>query len=353
MSHPAVAGLPGTALEGPARSAHPMPAGRMGPRVALLSLAIGVAAVNTGNNLLYLMLSLSLALAAISTVASRRALRSLRVTAHLPEEVRSGEPFVVSAEVEGSFPLLPQTWVSVMLDGLPGPVEISVPVTLGSRRGVGTRSLTMSRRGIYDDLAISAATGYPLDLWLYRVDLGRQRRLVVLPRHDRLSYLRAGGTAGGFRDPIDRPSGRPGPAGQELHQLREYTPSDDARRIEWRSTARRGRLMVRELEAQQERLVDMVLDLEADSPEAFEQVVERCASILDLSIRQGFEARLIVAGREPLTGWAAMRTLAAVTPEPTGRSAGGFRDALSRARRGAELIVLSADPDRQTPIEVR
>ena len=93
MSRPTAAGLPGRAIESPAPSAHPMPAGRMGPRIAVLSLAIGIAAVNTGNNLLYLMLSLSLALATISTAASRRALRTIRVATHLPEEVRSGEPF--------------------------------------------------------------------------------------------------------------------------------------------------------------------------------------------------------------------------------------------------------------------
>ena len=75
--------------------------GRMGVRLAVLSTAIGLAAVNTGNNLLYVMLSLILGLAVVSSVAARRALHTLRVDARFPREVVCGEPFCFTVETAG------------------------------------------------------------------------------------------------------------------------------------------------------------------------------------------------------------------------------------------------------------
>src|SRR5262249_10822584 len=60
--------------------------GRMGLRLAVLSVAIGLAAINTGNNLLYVMLSLILGLALVASIAARVAMRTLRVRAILPPE---------------------------------------------------------------------------------------------------------------------------------------------------------------------------------------------------------------------------------------------------------------------------
>lgn len=322
---------------------------RMGLRLAVLSLAIGVAAVNTGNNLLYLMLSLVLGMAVVSVAAARWSIRRLRVTVLLPEEATCGEPFLVGAEVSGRFPLLPQTWVGVRLEGLPDPVELAVVVPGESGRGVASGRFVVSRRGVFENLGTLALTGYPLDLSLRRARQTWRGRLVVLPRFERISTLRILRASGGARPgALNAASRRAGAAGAELYNIREYTPTDDARHIDWRSSARTGQMMVREFEREKERRLDLVLDVQTGDASGFEATVARCAAILDLALRAPFDARLLVPGTgSPLEGRAAMRYLAAAAPggPPPG-------EALAFARRDADLVVISADPARATPLEM-
>jgi len=323
----------------------------MGIRLAVLALAMGLAALNTGNNLIYLMLSLVLGLAATSTVASIWSLRRLRLQPHLPAEAVRGQPFLAGVEAGGRFPFLPQTWVDVRIHGLGRPVEVSVAVDGREARGTGSTMVTIDRRGVYEDLTLTAATGYPLDLALYRIRRPIGAGLVVLPSFRPLSSLKIpGGGPDGSRDAAAHSAAG---AGFELRDIREYTPADDARHIDWRSTARARRLMVREFERERDRSLDLVLDREAPDDEAFEPVVERCAALLDLAARSGFDARLLTAeSPSPLQGRAAMRYLAGVLPCRPGSAGEHPARVARRARPGVQTVVLSALPGRATPIEV-
>lgn len=321
---------------------------RMGLRLAVLSLAIGLAAVNTGNNLLYLMLALVLALAGLSVAAAAWSLRRLKVAPWLPETVTRGEPFLMGAEVTGRFPLLPQTWVRVRLQGLPERVELDVAVSSETGRGVTSARVTLSHRGVYSDLSVLASTGYPLDLSLRRLRPGWRGELIVLPRFTRLRAMRPAMLSGdGRRGAASAVSARAGGAGTQLHNIREYTARDDARHIDWRSTARTGRLMVREFEREEQRRVDLVLDLQAADDDGFETAVERCAAIVDLARRVPFEVRLLTPGSPAATtSQQMMRRLAEAR-----RTQAPLDAALGQARPDAEVVVISADPARCTPIE--
>jgi hypothetical protein len=67
-----------------------------------------------------------------------------------------------------------------------------------------------------------------------------------------------------------------------FHALREYVPGDDRRAIHWRSTARIGKLMVRQFEETRRSHLLIVLDLDTDawaSDEEFEIGVSAAASL--------------------------------------------------------------------------
>jgi len=325
--------------------------GRLGLRLALLGLAVGFAAVNTGNNLLYLILSLLLGLALVSAAAACWSLRRLDVSALLPEEVACGQEFVVGVVASGRFPLLPQTWIDVRLEGLPHGMTMSVGVPSGAGRGVASERVVAPGRGVYGNLSLSARTAYPLGLWSFRRGQAWRGSLVVTPRITRLTKLRvlSRADASGARPGLNASSIRGTSAGSDLRKIRQYTSGDDARHIDWRSSARTGRMMVREFEREQERRLDIVLDLEADNPAGFEAAVERCAAILDLARRTRIDARLILPGAaSPLSGRSAMRRLAAIRPA---RDRSLLREALRRARPEAELVVVSSDARRATPLE--
>ena len=68
----------------------------------------------------------------------------------------------------------------------------------------------------------------------------------------------------------------------EFHTLRDYAPGDDLRHVHWRSTARRGHLMMRQNEARRRTPVLVMLDVRpgAHDRASFERAVEACASIV-------------------------------------------------------------------------
>jgi uncharacterized protein (DUF58 family) len=75
----------------------------------------------------------------------------------------------------------------------------------------------------------------------------------------------------------------------EFHTLREYAPGDDLRHVHWRSTARRGHLMMRQNEARRRTPVLVMLDVRPGSHDraSFERAVEACASVVTAIERSG------------------------------------------------------------------
>ncbi|HET7542828.1 MAG TPA: DUF58 domain-containing protein [Polyangiaceae bacterium] len=81
----------------------------------------------------------------------------------------------------------------------------------------------------------------------------------VMPR----AYQAFAHQARGGRSHRAAEHGRPGPAvgdGEQLRELREHRSGDALRRVAWKATAKRGRLMVREYEREERDVVWFVLD---------------------------------------------------------------------------------------------
>src|SRR5262245_34296313 len=89
-------------------------------RFLLLILCLTGAAVNTGNNLLYLVLSLMVAVAVVAFLVAGRSLRRLRLGIVLPDEVPAGDAFLVGVEASSSDRWLPTGAAEVTLSGWPG-----------------------------------------------------------------------------------------------------------------------------------------------------------------------------------------------------------------------------------------
>jgi uncharacterized protein (DUF58 family) len=204
------------------------------------AIGLGFAAVNTGNNLLYLLVSLLLALIIVSGLLSEQSMRRLRLTPVMPEEVYAARPAQLGARV-----LNRKRWLP----------SYSVALEAGERRlyltrlGAGeerllTWEVTFPRRGRQRLARMRVLTRFPFGLFLKagRVALGAE--LIVFPAVRPLAGVRQRRLAGGAR-PLRR-RGR----GHELHSLREYRDGDDQRLIHWRSSAKTGALIVRELEAE-------------------------------------------------------------------------------------------------------
>jgi uncharacterized protein (DUF58 family) len=142
------------------------------------------------------------------------------------------------------------------------------------------------------------------------------------------------------------------PSGFDVHSVREYVEGDSLRKVHWRSTARRGQLMVKELEDSPRDELAVVLDADAASVvgESFDVAVRAAGSLLQAYARRGRRAVLVVGGETLLVqrvhaegDWRrALELLAAVEADgdlPAERLLGGDRNPAALA---LGLIVVTS-----------
>jgi uncharacterized protein (DUF58 family) len=137
--------------------------------------------------------------------------------------------------------------------------------------------------------------------------------------------------------------------------VREHVDGESLRQVHWRSTARRGRLMVKELEDAPRDEVAVLLDgdARATAGEGFEVAVRAAGSILQAHLRRGRRCALVVnsAAREsqPVTSeseWRrALETLAAAQPDARTPAFALLQADGGVAARSLELVVVTSRVD--------
>jgi uncharacterized protein (DUF58 family) len=251
---------------------------------------LGFAAVNTGNNLLYLLVSLLLALIIVSGVLSEQTMRGLELIAVEPEEMYAGQPAVFGATVANRKRWLTSYSIAVeLLSPRAEPRALYLPRLPAGAERLLTWEDTLPRRGRHRLAGVRVTTRFPFGLFL---KAGRPlfiADVVVYPavRPASPELLRPVGAAG------DKAMRRRG-SGIDLYNLRGYRTGDDPRLIHWRSTAKTQSLTVRELEADTADDTRLVLvAARAQDPEALEEGLSRAASLAAHLIRVGAGVELI------------------------------------------------------------
>ncbi len=239
------------------------------------ALAIGFAAVNTGNNLLYLLLGGMLGFIAVSGWLSEQAIRGLVVTRRLPRGVTVGQELRIGYTVRSRHRTLPSFAVEIAEGGLPGRAFLPFVPAGGSTRA---RSLnTFVRRGVYPLEAVTLSTSFPFGLFRKERDLTLPGEIVVWPRSVRpvtaLPTVPGEGVAEGLAVP-----GMLGHRG-EYRSLRSYRPGDDPRDIHWRSSARLRDPVVREYERDGSECRWIYLDVRHEPGDAAEAAIEVAAAL--------------------------------------------------------------------------
>jgi uncharacterized protein (DUF58 family) len=209
------------------------------------------------------------------------------------------------------------------------------------------------RRGRYSVDEAAAIVEDPFGLERTRVDLPAQGALLVLPRIVELDVLfsESGPRAHDGRKLLLRR-----PSGFDVHSVREYEEGESLRKVHWKSTARRGQLMVKELQDEPRDEVAVLLDADVTSVAgaSFDAQVRAAGSLLRAQARRDRRSVLVVNSLrqevvrvQTYTGdWRqALETLAAV--EPTGHVslASHLADDSSTASRAYELAIVTARLD--------
>jgi uncharacterized protein (DUF58 family) len=247
----------------------------------VLTLGVGFAALNTGNNLLYLVLSLMLAFLVLSGVLSESALRGVHVTRRLPREFFEGRPTQVVLEIENRQRRVPAFAVAVedrVREGA-GPVR-AAGRAFALRIGAGQTETRVyrfeaDRRGPATFTTFRVSTRFPFGLFVKSLLVEAPKAALVYPGIHRASVPDPGGSDASSGDAR---TSRPGP-GSEVGGLRDFETGDSARRIAWRASLRSGGLVVRDTERDQHGEVEVRLRTRGETEgDPFEQAVRHAAS---------------------------------------------------------------------------
>lgn len=264
----------------------------LGLGFVLTTLVVAVAATNTGNNGLYILLSLLLGALVVSGVVSRRNVEAIDVAIDGPAEVFAGEPapFRVVLRNLGE---RPKSALLVKVSGKAAPILFpSLPPRGEAERGV---DLVFPRRGRHRVESILLFSGYPIGLFrkgrLHPVNEER----VVFPSPKAVAFPPPEATEA-VDDGIDpRRKGR----GAEVLKLREAVPGDDPRDIHWPQTARQGRPIVKERASELGREIVVQLDTSrpasagADWEAAFEEAAREATGLVLRFLARGERVGLL------------------------------------------------------------
>lgn len=250
---------------------------------------MGLAAINTGNNLLFLLFGALCGFIALSGWLSERVIRGLRVERRLPRAAVAGEPFRVFYRVKNG----KRWWPSYA-------VELSETVLDGAgflpslRAGESTDvsvSMTAPKRGVHPLGKITIGTGFPFGLFRKERDVDTPSKLTVWPRSDRPVELPA--LAGGREARVGVDGNRASTTRGEYRSLREFRSGDDPRDIHWKSTARLGEPVIRQYQDRGGPTVWVCLDLRGPAGDDAEESVERAASLARTLDRNGRRVGLV------------------------------------------------------------
>ena len=339
--------------------------------VFLFTLAvIALAAFNTGNNLIFIILSAALALLAVSECLSHWNLRRLGAEVKLPDCVPAAQPFVSVFSLHNQRAWMPAFSCSLtcLLDRVlepganSGPKNEIAEVLSQStyfpflpRNGRSRQSLwlQLSQRGLYRLNRLETSTQFPFGFVNKKRGLPRSADLIVLPEVEppneffEMLPLLSGAFESYYKG-----------SGSDLHSIRDYRTQDSGRFLDWKASAKTGQLMVREFTKEDDRKCcfvfdNTVSDFEHDDRPAFEKAVRLCASALRHFQEMDCETRLVTPRQATRYGQSEvalienLKILAVIQPQPL-----AITDLLALASEASFKIVFTAGRRGDVPTVV-
>ena len=301
-------------------------------------ILVALAALNTGNNLLFLILATLVAAILMSGILSSITLSGVELRLELPEHIFAEQTVRANIELRNEKFTLPSFSLrveAVTKKGAMPPAILDTPVYFPylPKREAQSQATPMMfpKRGLYRQEAFRIVTRFPFGFLqkARRVDL--KTEVLVYPSVERTEQL------------IEILPGLQGSLasvtkgqGQDLYALRDYVATDSARHVHWKASARYGTLMVREFTRDDDCRVLLVLDPHVPAAAArnaagqsaaqrFERAVTLCASLAWYFSETGAVLQFRTAGLEtPLAAaadniFAILRRLAvaeALPPDP-------------------------------------
>lgn len=280
-----------------------------------------------GINLILLLAYLMLALWCLNWIIARRSLRGLRARRIPIEPLFAGAESNWHVEVETP-PRKSATGWELRDSGPDHAVQWFVPQFPGGESARLRSRVRLPRRGAYDCDPLRATSSYPFGLVRQDVSFGDGEPVTVYPAIGAidLNRLRRWLAHSARPDERSRRNRRRLTHEMEFHGLRTFQPGDSPRWIHWRTSARKGELMVREFDQGTHHDLLLILELVDDQPDTVDPAISLAATIVWQWARDtGDRIVLAVAGGD----------LSVIDSRVHGSSGAAMMSALAAARADA------------------
>lgn len=256
------------------------------------TLVVALAALNTGNNLLFLILACLIAIILMSGLLSSVCLSGVELHLEMPEHIFAGQTERATVELENekltmpSFSLMVEAVTPKNSEAAAAMLQSKVYFPYLPRKELFRQRVpvTFPQRGVYRQDAFRIVTRFPFGFLQKARRLEIKKEVLVYPSVETVADFSE--IFAGIEGALESMSkGR----GQDLYALREYLPTDSARHVHWKASARFGSLMVREFTLEEDFRVLLVLDphLPPETPvpsspvrnPRFERAVTLCAGL--------------------------------------------------------------------------
>lgn len=279
---------------------------REGGGFIFLVFGVGLGAINTGNNLLYLILAMCCSFIVVSGILSEHTLRDIRVRASLPKSIYPGDAYPVAIHVRNGKKRLSSysCYVEFPADSL-GRYEVEPPVYFFQIPPGGTLEktalLTAKKRGPLKIRFAQLRTRFPFGFFMKTKLVPVEVETLVFPVIKPVE----------LPDPTDiaeEGEGVISQRGDDLYALREFRPGDTLSAVHWKSSAKTGNLRVKEFAHggfHSFTLFLNIIDPETQrmvASSVLEQRVSETASLAYHLMRRGDEVRLKTHDYESASG---------------------------------------------------
>jgi uncharacterized protein (DUF58 family) len=254
-----------------------------GTKFILISIAVGFAAINTGNNLLYLILGMLLSLIIASGILSELGIKGLEVKRHLSPYIFAHTPSSAFLSITNKKRYFPSFSLEVE-ERVEGEIKDRLAYFFRVEpKSAQTRSyhLFFSHRGINQLQGPYILTRFPFGLFIKGIRHKECLKVLVYPQLLPWKTIQKDVSPLGEGPRTIPQKGR----GENIFGIREYLPGDTSRDIHWRSTAKLSQTMVKEYEKVGMKKVHIVLDTSLPKEESssdldqFERCVSKAASL--------------------------------------------------------------------------
>jgi uncharacterized protein (DUF58 family) len=272
---------------------------REGKVYIFIVFGVGFAAINTGNNLLHLLLGMLLALIIVSAVMSEQSLRRLTVVRRLPTRAQVGRPHLVEVEVYNHKRRIPSYAIEIedLRAGQPADKRCFFLKISPRSAQVAAYRRTPARRGRDHHIGFRVATRFPFGLIEKWREIAADGDLIIYPAVDPVTL------------PPDTPGHHAGDDnavgrgwGDEIIGVRPMREGDDPRDIYWPKSTVPGELALRDRARESRRHVTYAVDNyhsgaspSDDFAARFERHIRQVASHAVAHLKRGDAVTLIAA----------------------------------------------------------